>query len=124
MNSGVKVFITALQSQIKLKKTKPYCQNDKAKLRRVYEATKSGMSVYRAAKMYSVPKSTLPGRTRCNVGLDAKSGPDKIFTVEEEKQLVEHVTYTAYGYMKSNIQYMAADFGRSVGGGKVRKRSE
>ena len=88
MNSSVKIFITALQGQIKLK-TKPYGQYDKANLIREYEATKSGMSVYRAAKLCSVPESALRDRTRCNVGFDAKSRPERIFTVEEEKELAE-----------------------------------
>ena len=59
----------------------------------------------------------LRDRTRCSVGLDAKSGSERFFTVEEEKELSEHVKYMAdigYGYTKSNIQYMAADFARSV----------
>ena len=115
--------VLVLQGQPKPKRTKPY---DKANLLRAYEATKSGMSVYRAARLYSVPESTLRDRTRCNVGLDAKPGPDRIFTVDEEKQFVEHVKYMAdigYGYTKSTIQYMASDFARSIGKGVKSEKS-
>ena len=116
VNIGVRALIPVLQGQIKSRK--PYGLYDKANVIRAYEATKSGMSVYRAAKMYNIPESTLRDRTRCKVELDARSGPERIFSVEEETQLVEHVKYMAdigYGYTKSKIQYMAADFARSIG---------
>lgn len=94
---------------------KPY---DKDNLKRAFQATLSGMSVYRASRVYKVPESTLRDRTRHNVSLDCKPGPTRLFSDEEEKQLVEHIVYMAnigYGYTISDIQYMAADFARSLG---------
>ena len=91
------------QSDAKCRRGTPY---DKANLLRAYEATQSGMSVYRAARTYSVPESTLRDRTRCNVALDATPGPEMILSWEEEKHLVEHIKYMGdigYGYTKSNV---------------------
>ena len=76
------------------------------------------MSVYRAARTYSVPESTLRDRTRCNVALDATPGPETILSWEEEKHLVEHIKYMGdigYGYTKSNVQHMATDYCKSMG---------
>ena len=77
--------VLVMQGQPKPKRTKPY---DKANLLRAYEATKSGMSVYRAARLYSVPESTLRDRTQCNVGLDAKPGPDRILLLMKRNSLL------------------------------------
>ena len=71
------------QVDAKCRRGKPY---DKGNLLRAYEATKSGMSVYRGARVYSVPESTLRDRTRCNVTLDATPGSDTILSWEEEKK--------------------------------------
>ncbi|KAJ8318132.1 hypothetical protein KUTeg_003223 [Tegillarca granosa] len=71
------------------------------------------MSVYKASRQYGVPESTLRDCTRGNVSLDANPGPDRLFSYEEEKELVEHLKYTAsigYGYTKSNVQYLASEF--------------
>lgn len=103
------------QSDAKCRRGTPY---DKANLLRAYEATQSGMSVYRAARTYSVPESTLRDRTRCNVALDATPGPETILSWEEEKHLVEHIKYMGdigYGYTKSNVQHMATDYCKSMG---------
>ena len=75
------------------------------------------MSVYRAAREFNVPESTLRDRTRGNVTLDTRVGVDTLFTVSEEKQLVDHVKYMGsigYGYNKSGIQYMARDYALSL----------
>lgn len=76
------------------------------------------MSVYRAARVYSVPESTLRDRTMHLVDLECKGGPERIFTFEEEKNLVDHIMYMAnigYGYSVIDIRCMAADYGRSLG---------
>ena len=57
-------------------------------------------------------------RTRGNVTLDAKNGHGTLFTMEEEKMLVDHLSYMAdigYGYQKSKVQYMARDFAAVLG---------
>ena len=103
------------QAETKAKRGKPY---DKANLLRAYEATKTGISVYRSARMYNVPESTLRDRTIGIVALDGHSGPERIFSQEEEKKLVDHIIYMGnigYGYTKGNIQFMAADYARSIG---------
>jgi hypothetical protein len=94
---------------------KPY---DKENLKRAFQASLSGMSVYRASRLYEVPESTLRDRTRHNVTLDCRSGPVRLFNDEEEKLLVDHIIHMAnigYGYTISSIQYMAADYARSLG---------
>ena len=78
-------------------------------LARAYEATQGGMSVYKAARRYSVPESTLRDRTRGNVDVDVRAGHATLMTAEEEQKLVAHICYMAdigYGYNKSGIQYM------------------
>jgi hypothetical protein len=86
-------------------------------LERAFNATTSGMSVYKAAREYNVPESTLRDRTRGNICLDAKIGFKTIFTTDEEQQLVDHISFMAsidYGYNKSGIQFMARDFAVSL----------
>jgi hypothetical protein len=45
-------------------------QYDRVNLQRAHEAIVKGMSVYRAARQYNVPESTLRDRTRGNVDID------------------------------------------------------
>ncbi|XP_046564293.1 uncharacterized protein LOC124273117 [Haliotis rubra] len=76
------------------------------------------MSVYRAARQYGVPESTLRDRTRGNVPVGAKPGGDTLLSHGEEKQFVDHVKYMSsigYGYTKLNLQYLAAHFASSQG---------
>ncbi|KAH3815942.1 hypothetical protein DPMN_144481 [Dreissena polymorpha] len=68
------------------------------------------MSVYRAARVYQVPESTLRDRTRQNVAVDCHHGANTLFTTDEERKLVDHIVYMAdigYGYSLMDIQYMA-----------------
>lgn len=60
----------------------------RARLPRAYEA--SGMSVYIAAPVFSVPESTVRDRTRSNVALDVIPGPETILSWKEKKSLVDH----------------------------------
>ena len=76
------------------------------------------LSVYSAAGQYSVPESTLRGRTQGNIAVDAKLSHGTLLLTEEEQKLVAHITYMAeigYGYNKSSIQYMARDYSTSLG---------
>ena len=74
---------------------------DRANLLRAFEATKTGMSVYRASKEYSVPESTLRDRTRGLVPVDVSVGFKPIFNSHEEEKLVEYISYMAgIGYRK------------------------
>ena len=93
-------------------------QYDRANLFRAFEATQRGVSVYRAARDYSVPQQTLRDRVDGLVDLDVKIGFDTIFNIEEEEKLVGHITYMAdfgYGYGASGIRYMAKDFADFLG---------
>lgn len=77
------------------------------------------MSVYKVARQYSIPESTLHDRTMRIVTLNAKPGQgNMVFSQNEEHQLVRHIKYMAdigYGYLKSEIQYMGRDFAVSIG---------
>jgi hypothetical protein len=75
------------------------------------------MSVYRAARVYQVPESTLRDRTRQNVSIDCHHGANTLFTEDEERKLVDHIVYMAdigYGYSLMDIQYMAWDYAMSL----------
>ena len=93
-------------------------QYDRQNLLRAYEATQRGLSVYRAAKEYSVPEQTLRDKIKGYIGPDAKIGFETLFSKDEEAKLVSHVTYMAevgYGYNASRIKYMAKDYAESLG---------
>ena len=68
---------------------------DRTNLQRAYEATLCGMPAYRAAKVYSVPPTTLRNRISWRVASDARVGHETIFTSEEEDKLYEHIIYMA-----------------------------
>ena len=94
-------------------------QYDRSNLARAYEAiNQCGMSVYMAARWYSVSESTLRDRTCGNVDVDARTGHGTLLSADEEQKLVTHISYMAdigYGYNKSGIQYMACDYANSLG---------
>ena len=60
------------------------------------------MTMYKASKVYGIPKSTLLDRVSERVGVDVvKSGPAPTLDVEQETRLVEHIKMMAnfgYGY--------------------------
>jgi hypothetical protein len=60
-------------------------------------------SVYRAARQYNVPESTLRDRTRGNVDIEANVSQDTIFTKDGEKDFVSHMTYMASIEIEKNI---------------------
>ena len=70
------------------------------------------MSTYGAAKVYSVPPTTLRDIISGPVASDARLGHETIFTSGEEGKLYKHTTYMTvigFGYNKTAIQYMAKD---------------
>ncbi|KAH3876236.1 hypothetical protein DPMN_000073 [Dreissena polymorpha] len=76
------------------------------------------MLLYRASSLYGLQDLTIKDRTRHNVTLDCRSDPVRPFNDEEEKLLddyIIHMTNIGYGYTISKIEYMAADFVRSLG---------
>ncbi|KAH3792421.1 hypothetical protein DPMN_145917 [Dreissena polymorpha] len=91
-------------------KKKPYNKNN---LKRAFDATLGGMSVYRASRAYNVPESTFRDRTRQNVDITCKHGAEK-----EERKLADHIVFMAnigYGYSVTDVRCMAADYARSLG---------
>ncbi|KAJ8303684.1 hypothetical protein KUTeg_018794 [Tegillarca granosa] len=75
------------------------------------------MSVYKAARTYGVPGSTLRDRTRGNVDINVSRGFDTIFTTGEEQILHSHIKYMAnigYGYNKLGVQTLARDYALSL----------
>ena len=73
--------------------------------------------MYRAARVYQVPESTLRDRTRQNVSIDCHHGANTLFTKDEERKLVDHILYMAdigYGYSLMDIQYMAWYYATSL----------
>ncbi|KAH3860438.1 hypothetical protein DPMN_023337 [Dreissena polymorpha] len=68
--------------------------------------------------MYSVPETTLRDRIKGRVDADAEFGHDTIFTMDEETNLYDNVTYMAeigFGYTQKTVQYMGTDFTESLG---------
>ena len=61
------------------RRRKPY---DKANLLQAYEATQSGMLVYRASCVDFVPEFTFRDNTRCYVALDSTPGPSTLLSLE------------------------------------------
>ena len=87
-------------------------------VREAYEATKKGMSVYKAAKQFGVPESMLRDRTRGFVSLDGVPGGGTLFTKTEEEKLSGHIKHMAaigHGYNKKNIQEVAKEYALFLG---------
>lgn len=76
------------------------------------------MSVYRAARNFNIPESTLRDRTCGKVVLDAKPGFCNLFSEAEELKLVEHIKYMndiGKGYNAVNIKRLAKEYALSLG---------
>lgn len=75
--------------------------------------------VYRAAKYYNVPLTTLRDRVDNRISVDTtSSGPSPLFNQIEEAKLVEHIkdmAYVGYGYTRSEILNMATDYAVHLG---------
>ena len=86
--------------------------------------SKRGFSVYRAAREYGVPESTLRDRTLGFFYADnCILGSKRTFAVEKEHQLAEHMKYMAsicYGYSKQEVINLATDL--AVFQGKKKSR--
>ena len=78
------------------------------------------MSVYKAARMYGIPETTLRDRKLGNQPVsDVPSyGHPPLFTQAEEKQLAEHIVYMArigYGYTRAKFLRLATDWAVCLG---------
>ena len=97
------------------RRLKPY---DRENLKKAYKATLSGMSVYKASRLFSVPESTLRDRTRHNVGLDCKPGGERVLNTIEEKKLGDYIVgmfKIGYSYTLNAVQEFAHDFAVAIG---------
>lgn len=93
---------------------------DKIDLQMAFDATQKGMSVYKAARMYRVPETTLRDRARGRISVNpmVRPGPEGLLSYQEEMQVAEHVAHMAdigYCYRRVDIQHMAMDFAISLG---------
>ena len=75
--------------------------------------------VYRAAKYYNVPLTTLDDQADNRISVDTISlGPFPLFNQMEEAKLIEHIkdmAYKGYGYTRSEILNMATDYAVHLG---------
>ena len=75
--------------------------------------------MYRAAKYYDVPLTTLRDRVDNRISIDTlSSGPPPLFNQIQEAKLVEHIkdmAYVGYGYTRSEILNMATDYAVHLG---------
>lgn len=75
--------------------------------------------VRKAAKLFSVPETSLRRRVNGTVGIDCvRSGPDPLFSIEQEAKLVDHVKLLAkvgYGYSRGELCNLATEFAVDLG---------
>lgn len=93
---------------------------DKMDLQMAFDATQKGMSVYKAARMYRVPETTLRDRASGRISVDpmVRPGPEGMLSCKEDVRVAEHILHMAdigYHYRKVDIQRMAMDFAISLG---------
>ena len=71
-------------------------------------------SVYKAAKKYAVPEQTLRDRIIGKVDPEnTRSGPEPVFTQEEEARLVKHILQIAavgYGYTRAEVINIGTEY--------------
>ena len=66
-----------------------------ASIRAAFQATQNGMSVYRAARQFEDPESTLRDCTLRLIEENAKLGAPTLLSDCEEQGLAEHIKYMA-----------------------------
>ena len=75
--------------------------------------------VYQAARLYSVPLTTLRDFVDNRISIDTtSSGPSPLFDQMEEAKFVVHIkeiAYIGYGYTRSEILNMATDYADHLG---------
>ncbi|KAJ8315985.1 hypothetical protein KUTeg_005999 [Tegillarca granosa] len=72
------------------------------------------MSVYNAAKVYSVPETALRDWVAGRISEETiKSGPSTLLSIDEEAALVKHLSYMAslrYGYTRAEVLEIASEY--------------
>ncbi|CAC5394575.1 unnamed protein product [Mytilus coruscus] len=92
-------------------------QYDPNALKYAYDAVQNGMSVYKAAKNYGIPESTLRDRTLGLVSVDGRCS-NYLFDEGTEKKMVDHIAHMAsigYGYSRIDVIYLATDLAMFMG---------
>ena len=97
-----------------------YRKYDADDLSDAYRAViEDGYSVQRAARVFSVPITTHKDRVKGRVSLDSvRSGPQTVFTQEQEALLVRHLTTmgeVGFGYSRQETLNLASDFAVHLG---------
>jgi len=95
-------------------------QEDSIGHMRAIQAVKDDhMPISTAAKCYGVPRSSLQDRILGKVDLDTvKSGPDPLFSQEQEALLCNHIKTMAevgYGYSRQETMNLASEFAVQLG---------
>ncbi|KAJ8303360.1 LOW QUALITY PROTEIN: hypothetical protein KUTeg_019756 [Tegillarca granosa] len=114
-------FVPRIYYQIKEPKKGKYRLNYNAEdiTKALVMVNEKGVSVERAARSCGVPVTTLKDRVRGRVGIDViKSGPDPLFSLEEESQLFDHISTMAeigYGYTRAETLNLASDYSVHLG---------
>ena len=89
-----------------------------ASMTAVFQATQNGTAVYRAARQFEVPESTLRDRTLGLIEENAKLGAPTLLSDCEKQGLAEHIKYmasTGYGYTKEEVLHVATNYANRVG---------
>lgn len=112
-------FLCCLQLTPGAQRAKRRCYSPSA-LVNAYQAVKEkGVPVFRAAREYSVPLTTLRDRVDNRVSIDCtKPGPEPVLSQLEEAKLVSHIKELAavcYGYTRAEVLNMASDYAVSLG---------
>ena len=78
-----------------------------------------GLPIFRAAKEFKVPLTTLRDRVDNRVSIDCtKTGPEPLLSQIEEAKLVKHLQDLAsvgYGYTRAEVVSMATDYAIYLG---------
>ncbi|XP_041379546.1 uncharacterized protein LOC121392379 [Gigantopelta aegis] len=94
---------------------KRYRSYSPTQLKNAYaDVTEKGTSVYKAARLYSVPEQTPRDRICGVISPDTtRSGPGPMFSLEEENKVAEHLKLMAsvgYGYTRAQVLNLGTDY--------------
>ncbi|XP_062566908.1 uncharacterized protein LOC134229216 [Saccostrea cucullata] len=106
-----------VQASLKRKKYRSYSPTQ---LTNAYiDVVENKFSVYKASRKYSIPEQTLRDRVNGNVKIETtKSGPDPLFSEEEEARLVKHIqqiSAVGYGYTRVEVMNLGTEYAIALG---------
>ena len=95
------------------------CYSPSAVTNAYFAVTESCESIKGTARKFGIPEATLRDRVRGRISVDVtKSGKDPLFTLEEERALVEHLKVMSsygYGYSRSEVVDIGSTYAVSLG---------